>query len=522
MALHREVGPTSIKCLPVESPFSSFKFVERRFSGRASVRRLFSLARSFGMQTLVVERIPARGIIRDENDEIRTYVSDYRMRSLVRLSFWKTKFDRPKGLKSCQSRHLIGYAILKHDIAPSRSVDEWHVFESVFRKYPHKHNCVPNPSNHVLAVGECDFSIPGVLYCQQNGLNKTCAHVALRSLLSRRPGTEDISYKKINELAASVSKGSSFDPSAGLTVQQISAVLRGFGVLFFAIDYREDPGAREDLPYQKFLYAGVESGAGALLGFHLSGPSVAGNDEGHIIPFYGHTFNKDTWAPDADVSYFNVGRDFGYFPSGSWTSSFLGHDDNFGPNFCVPRLYIKSEQADYVVELLNEGVTYSGAYAEVVSLRFLYSLLPKFQNSSNEWLKRLAEWAHPDRQQVVLRALSLPKERFVTHLEANQDWKGNQENPVVTDLLRKFLPTNLWVVEISLPHLFPANERKLGDIVLDASVPVNPKNLVDFRKFVVARVPGKYAFVSSVVRGKPRFLNIPSRIVSHMPVMKCG
>jgi len=476
------------------------------------------------MQTLVVEDIPARGIIEIENKEILEYTCDYKMADLKRLSFWKKKFKLPKSLNSCKSKELIGYAILKHDIAPSRSVDEWHVFESVFRKYPHKHNCVPNPSNHVLAVGECDFSIPGVLYCQQNGLNKTCAHVALRSLLSRRPGTEDISYKKINELAASVSKGSSFDPSEGLTVEKIRAVLKGLGVGFRDIDYTKHPKHwRKTHPYEKFLYAGVESGAGALLGFHFSGPKVdrKKKKERHIIPFYGHTFNKDTWAPHADVSYFNIGAGVGYFPSGSWTSSFLGHDDNFGPNFCVPRLYIKPEQADYVVELLNNGVAYDGVYAEAVSSSFLYSLLPWFQDSTNEWLKRLCEWA--DAQQVVLRPLSVQKNTFTVHLRANRDWEGNKESSRVTAFLNSLLPDMVWVVEISVPHLFPANERKLGEIVLNAAIRPRQKDPVDSAAFVLARVPGWYIIAGPPRKGKPRSIGIyPSRVVSHMPLMKCG
>jgi hypothetical protein len=336
IAAHRRVTPTSVECLSVGPPFSNFKYFESHFLDLPSVRRLFSLARSFGMQTLVIEDIPAQGIIKNENEEIKKYVRDYRMDGLQRLSFWQAKFKQARSLNSRKSEEVIGYAILKHDVAPSRDVNKWHVFEAVFRKYQHKHNCVPNPKEYTFVIGERDLSVPGVLYCQQNGLNKACAQVALRSLLSRRPSIKDISYEEINGLAARVPrpKASSFDPSEGLDVTQIRSVLKGFGVSFFDIDYTNQKELRETHPYQKYIYAGVESGAGALLGFHLSG-LLANNYERHIIPFYGHTFNKDTWAPDADVSYFNIGADIGYFPSNCWTSSFLGHDSSFRLGFCI-------------------------------------------------------------------------------------------------------------------------------------------------------------------------------------------
>ena len=145
----------------------------------------------------------------------------------------------------------------------------------------------------------------GVLYCQQNGLNKSCAQVALRSLCAPRAPGGDISYRAINRLAGS--GGTSVEPWSGLTVPQIQAVLKGLGIDFLDVDYAAMPTAeRSRLPYQKLLYAGIESGAGALLGFRLAGAG-AQQDAKHIIPFFGHTFNQDTWVPNAGAAYFHVG-----------------------------------------------------------------------------------------------------------------------------------------------------------------------------------------------------------------------
>ncbi len=144
----------------------------------------------------------------------------------------------------------------------------------------------------------CDreLEICGVLYCQQNGLNKACAQVALRSLCSIHRNPSDVSFRRINELAGQVS--GAFDPSQGLEANQLCAVLDGFGIGYTDIDYNTvDVIDRDALAYQKFVYAGIESGAGALLGFKLVGPEATGH---HIIPFFGHTFNRDMWVPDTE------------------------------------------------------------------------------------------------------------------------------------------------------------------------------------------------------------------------------
>lgn len=417
-------------------------------------------------------------------------------------------------------KDLIGYAILKHDIVESTDYDHWHVFEAVFRKYPHPHNCVPASTVFKVTIGDKHYSVHGVLYCQQNALNKSCAHVALRSLISRHLPEGDIAYRKINDLAE-IHPESEKKPGDGLTVAEIRKVLQGLGIGFRDIDYTQDDSLRETHPYQKFLYAGIESGAGGLLGFHLSGPVVSSQGPPrHIIPFFGHTFNKDTWVPDAELSYFNLGGSVGYVPSENWTSSFIGHDDNFGSNYCVPRLYVTQKQADYVVELLNKGAQYGGVQAEAVTLNFIYSLQSSLTKSSgnNDWIKRLVEFIKV--KKIVLRAIFVPKSTYLKQLKSMADWDGKREDETIVELLEKLLPDNIWVVEISLPQLFPANERKIGEVLLNPYEPVDAEHDVDFRLFLMARLPCFYFFLKSFETTRPDFLRISSKIQSHMPLIK--
>jgi len=518
---HRKVSSNAVEIISTASPFSGFQFVEDYFDSSPAVHRCFSLARSAGVQTLVFEDIDEAGLVLDENQEIKTYAPDHVMTGLKRLSFWKSKFKRGVALKSKNDSDLIGYAIIKKDCSPSRGYDTWHIFESVFTKYPHKHNCMHRaPSSNINVCGY-EFSVQGVLYCQQNTLNKVCAHVALRSLLAGRLSAGDISYSKLNSVARSVSAGH-YDPANGLGPVQIRAILDDLGVPFRDVDYVEseksNPNIREELPFQKYLYAGVESGAGALLGFKLTGPQAV--DAKHIIPFFGHTFNKDTWAPDADASYFQIGASVGYIPSESWTSSFIGHDDNFGPNFCVPRSYVTPDQAEYVVEIIDDGLKFGGVQAEALSLTFLYSLHPYLSSfKNNSWIDRLARDSHPHIQRVVLRAFAVHKDEYISHLSGVKDWDGNVENPDIPDLLTTLLPEKIWMIEISLPQLFPANERKLGEVVLNPFVSFDSRKPINYSHFLFARVPELYFFVKDVVSGKPEFMTIPSQITSHTKVL---
>ena len=509
---HRCVAPVSLVDHDVRRPFSNFDFVEDRFSGCLAVRRLFSQARAFGGKTVVEEDIPPVGVVADENAEIRGRWHDYETGGLKRLSFWRSV--RPqRGRPRFRSRDLLGYAILKQDTVGSRDVRRWHVFESVFVKYPHRHNCVHHAPVYPLRVGDEQFSVKGVLYCQQNGLNKACAQVALRTLCALHVPDTELPYSRINRLAANAEAEAS-GPEEGLTVPRIRAVLRGLGVGFRDVDYRGSPDdLREILPYQKYLYAGVESGAGALLGFRFSGPSAQG--EHHIIPAFGHTFNQDTWVSNADAAYFHVGEQTRYVPSEAWLSSFIGHDDNFGSNFCVPRSYITPDQAEYVVELFHDGVCYSGVVAEAIAVDYLYSVLPSVAPRSHRWLCRLLGYALD--QQVVLRAVAVTRRQYLRHYRAARDWGRGSERSDMLDVLKKHLPPRLWMVEVSVPELFPVNERKLGEIVLDATRPIGEQ--FDFSLFLLARFPGQILVLEEIEPdGGPQFVPIPSGLQSHTPV----
>ena len=475
-------------------------------------------------------------------------------------------------------------------------------------------NCVPVEKEFKVTVCGKSFKVKGVLYCQQNSLNKACAQVALRSLILNATDHEDISYRKIHDLA--MDGGKDFDPGGGLSAWRIQKVLHGLSIPFEDMDYSvlNDPEVnkliqevctvlkkeghtlsevdqqhleqlisyeaesslenalaplrndsctlswnciepffegygtglkgkvkslisnyrisnanfrirspisklREQYPYQKYLYAGVESGGGALLGFDLAVP-VGERGGRHIVPVYGHTFNKDTWVPNATNAYFRVGKDTQYVTSSNWLSSYLMHDDNFGPNYCLPRSYVLPEQVSYILSILREGSKYGGLTAEAIGIDLLYTIgaqvLDPKESWHNQWHQRLLESIR--QEEVVLRAVCLTRDEYVQHLRDNQDWSGKMEFKMLPGLLFNSLPKMIWMVEYSVPELFPTNLSKLGELLFDATILPDEKKMPDYGVFLLGRFPGVYVLKQKTTTGGVPYIFYKSNFKSHTKV----
>lgn len=511
----------------IRRDFSNFEHVDGNYRPDSkitnrqiqAVRRLFSQARSSKARTMVIEPLPAEGLIADENIELRRLFPKYSMDGLRRLSFW-TCPDEVVQRNQHLDKHLIGYAVLKLDTirTPSGQVahQAWHVFESVIGQQPLSYAFVPRPREYALRIGARNFKVSGSLYCQHNGLNKACAQVALRSLLAHRLEDSDISYSRINKIAGKVRR---FHPKKGLDAEQIMRVLEELKITYTSLNLQETPKFRKR--YHDYLYAGIESGEGALLGFRLKGPDA---DERHIMPFFGHTFNPDTWLPYAEQDYFHVGdTSLKYISSGAWTGSFIGHD-GLGSNYCVPRLYIPPAQVDFIAVLHRDGFPSHGVRAEVLALDYLDRCQKRTWPSGpgsvaeNSWLLRLRNYV--GERQAVFRALPVTREEYLAHLRAMRDWRGNRESNTVVEAISQHLPQRLWMIEVSIPELFPLNKRKIGCIILDGSKPLSKDR--DFgNSFVYARLPEQYIFFVGADRsGTENFRVDSSNLKSHVRVLE--
>jgi hypothetical protein len=461
-----------------------------------------------------MEEVPAAGAVADERGEIKGLFPDYQMAALCRLSFWRTKFHHENEIAQQAIGDCVGFAILKHDVSAAQQVNEWHVFESVIVQYPHQHNFLPFANEFEVKVAGSKFKLRGVLYCQQNKLNKACAQVALRSVCATYLNNPNLTYRQINALA--ILAGEPNTPGKGLSSTQILRVLDGLKIPHYQIYYPALPHKekwRALLPYQKVIYSGIESGSGALLAFSMAGPRAG--DVGHIVPVFGHTFNEDTWAPNAEGDYFRIGHKIRYIPSEAWLSSFIAHDDNFGSNLCIPKDFIKRKRAEFAVALRPRGFEYPGFVAEIVASDYFYSLLPQLDDLPNRWMQRLRKYV--TWRKLILRTVPNTKSDYLAHLGAMEDWQGQKESPQTVKDIGSMLPEKLWIVEVSIPDLFSTNKRKLGELLLDATRAYTGKG--DYSFFVMARLPGVFAFFDRLDgRHHPRFIPVKSEIQTHTPV----
>ena len=512
--MSRLATASNVKVVSLAPPFSNFDFVDDHFQGIFPIRRLFSQARSRQCQTVVLEEIPAAGAVTDENNEIKTLFPDHQMNGLRRVSFWRSHFTKEAEIARQNEANCLGFAILKHDVSPVGQVNEWHVFESVIVQYPHEHNYLPFAIAFEVRVGGSKFKLRGVLYCQQNGLNKACAQVALRSICATYLNEPDLTFQRINLLA--IRRGEPNTPGKGLKTRQILRVLDGLKIPYYDIFYPARAAHekwRAKLPYQKVIYSGVESGSGSLLAFNMAGPKAGA--VGHIVPVFGHTFNEDTWAPNAEGDYFQIGHKIRYIPSEAWLSSFIAHDDNFGSNLCIPKEFIRRKRANFAVALRPRGFEYPGFVAEIFASDYFYSLLSQLGGSSNRWMRRLHNYVAD--QKLILRTVPNTKADYLKHLGELSDWQGNKELPQTVKDIGSMLPEKLWVVEVSIPDLFSTNKRKLGELLLDATRLITSRG--DYSFFVLARLPGVYAFFERLDgRKHPLFLSAQSQIQTHTPV----
>jgi hypothetical protein len=506
---------TSLEVVSVDRPFSGFQFAEDRFAGSPPIRKLFSLNRCREGRSLIIEKVPPKSMVEEENEEMADLYPDFLHVDLCRISFWKRAVTATS-LEELTDDDCIGYALLKLDQVPSLGFGRWIIYEAVFATYPHPHSYVNASRTFRFRAGDHEYSVNGCLYAQQNGLNKTCAQVALRSICSTYLGNNGISYREINRLAASVTPG--FNPSDGLHAGEAEAVLSGLAIPYASLDYdhaaKSITDIRQKIPYQKLIYSGIESGCGALVSFSLSGPQAPRC--GHMIPFFGHTFNEDSWPPQADGAYFKIGESIQYIPSRAWTSSFIVHDDNFGANLCIPQGFLPAESIRHVIELLPPGWAYSGVEAEVAAADYFYSILPELsQFGGLPWMRRLLEYVRSKR--LILRHVPISKSDYLDSLGAVEDWDGKKEAKEVIELLEAVVAEKFWMVEVSIPDVFSTNKRKLGEILLDAEFPISLA--LDGANFIMARFPGCFVFFESLdATGMPTFSTTPSNLLSHVPL----
>lgn len=534
----RTSAGVSLEIITIERPFSFFKIAQERFTRCDPLRRIFSQVRLHDGKTMVIEKLGNPDDLREENEDLKKHSPDFTGSTAYRLSFFQKKFSTKRGLATTKETEFIGYAVLKTDTAPSfgKSGVIQRVYESVIRPSRHDNNFVRGSQNWPCRVDGKQFNVCGYLYAQQNGVTNICAHVALRTAAARFHPSGDMSYREMNRLLG-------FDQvnvkTQGLDLQQMVKVLEAAGATCFQADYSQSNVNAP--PFQKYLYGSIESGFPAIIIFG----TTAADGSLHAIPVFGHTFNQDTWVPNAEDSYFKIGEGTKYIPSESWLSMFVAHDDNWGSNYCIPRHYLQPWQNEepppapaqptppkadengdekfvpgvaHIISTMPKEVKLNPLRAEVIGADFLFTILPKLPAENNPWAKRLLHYAN--RNLLVLRPYLLDPAEYTTHLAKIKDWQYKTILPFWVRALKTSLKTErLWMIELSVPELFSANLRKVGEVLVRAEV--LPAVERDFGSFVLARLPGYFVLHAGGPPDNPNFSFLPSGAEGHVELIGC-
>lgn len=485
MADFRSAPGRSPQWIGSRGTFSNFEFVDQNFASHSILRRIFSLARKLGYGGFLIEHIVEADckLLAEENRALALRLPDFNGATVTRFSFFTGERESAPG-------EFLGYAIFKQD--RNASGDFGHVYEAVMkpprgRPYNNFIHCL-GTYQVVCTLGV--FSVRGALFAQQNDATFVCAHVALRTLLSTMLPDRDIDYATINRLAGvdhtdpAVRVGArQMTRGRGLRPQQIEAVIRGIGFEPDLVTHEpdvEDAALPEGVEFQRLLYGYLESGSPALLGFTLA-PGVSGASSRHIIPVLGHTFNEDLWVPEAERQYFAHNR--GYFPSESWLSTWVAHDDNFGPYVCLPRHYLGRAQFRLLVGCRLNGVSRPAEVAEAFAYDFARKLVDGLGDTGRTWLGRFAAFSRASL--LVLRTFVVEKSVYAQHLSSLRDKENFDFEEANQERFLAALPERFWLIEFSAPELFPASRRKFGDILVHPDAAV-----ARHRAVIAARLPG--------------------------------
>jgi hypothetical protein len=492
----------------IEKHFSNFLYIDEKYGSNPVLRRIFSLARKHSYQSLLIDKITEEecALLAHENNALSTRRPDYKGSEVHRISFFKSQKGRQPGMFD-----FLGYVVFKRDYFSTQPQPRDHVFESVtppFRQ-AEQNNFIHCQRRYEVNTSLGKFPVCGVLYAQQNDTTFVCAHVGLRSTLACILPDADISYERLNTLAGIDHKNRQVGNGAGLTPADIEKILAGLNLPFEKLVH--EPSQQLNLPtdYQRYLYGFVESGFPALVGFELDDPNPIGNRQSrHAIPVFGHTFNEDTWLPQAQRAYF--GSKLSYYPSENWLSTFVVHDDNFGPYYCLPRHFLKQNSFRILFGLKRSATTFTALQAEAIGFAFMDAIVRRIPQTGNDWYDRFSVFTRQG--WLVLRTSLVKKEDYLEHAQSTRAWDGTSLEAELHQKLGDCLPPLFWQIEASAPELFASSRRKFGEVLLPCDKPL-PTSLN--RPFMLAtRLPG----VLFIQRGEPQLEVFPTNLKSHTPL----
>ena len=513
-----------------------------------------------GARTIVIEDGLKDALdLQEEDQDILALRPDFKLdeTEVCRISFFRDVISKST-IGAIAEDSFIGYAIFKRDGIKDR------IYESVFATSKRENNFVRGAPSWTCAVAGREFTITGHLYAQQNGVTNCCAHVAVRTAATCFLG-EDLSYRQMNKWVSEYRKAEGIDetpPGEGLTNLEICHILEKSGAKTFVADFEQ--AKLSPIPYQLRLYSSVESGFPTIMFFGLEQQADEDKRGYHAIPIFGHTFNEDMWVPSADMMYFPLHKVTKCLTSSAWVSMFIGHDDNYGSNGCIPQHYMephricRNEEGHailddngktftcrqqggsvlYAIATVPSNIKADPIEAEAIAADYLLTILEEvpetFPGWHERWQNRLALHKSDTGtllvrrpEKMILRTSLVTGSEYCDHIRSVRGWDSNKR---ITDSIKEILSSvaddPFWMTEVSIPELFSANRRKVGEVLIRADR--EPSLQRDAGSFLFARLPGCFAFLepsdsaaSSPADYAPSFLYVPVDIDDHVELLGC-
>lgn len=477
--------------------------------GEGAVHRLCSLMRKMGAATLLKEELEPNQEIKEEFEDIITRIGRpfETPPEAYRLSFFAAPC-RDGNWQALPESSFLGYAVvlrvkLPTDVdvvermRPSGNLTyileavthpPSHIVESKGGEYEGKG--VTNYYVHCkrafkTTVGtretQRDYVVDGAMFCQQNGLTHVCAHAVLRMILNTddRLANHKVTNRELNGYLG-INHGK-VPVGEGLTIDQVHQIGKSLGLVTRAGLFLEQP----TVDYAEFIYPLVESGYPVCLAFSTT------HDRGHVLAVIGHTMNSDKWDCEAHLAY--RPEAFGrYHASASWVDHFIVNDDNFGMYTCMPVSYLRNkmlpqydmrQRAIYAFSFLPGSIDVIPYLAEKVAISLVSNLANSLSAQPNKWLERVRQQIRHRRKGVVARTVICSKRDYIEYLRSTDTGTDSDGRGPVTTIPGPLAnaPDDMWLTEISLPDLYTANKRKLGDILTDAQTgTVNGQSTANF------------------------------------------
>ncbi len=463
------------------------------------LHRLCTLMRKMKVESFIKEELELNDELLEEQNMVTQRYNQKIGLTATRLTFFQSLPPSSKweDQEELPDDHLLGYAVIATLELPD---DEYRTYllESVVRPpsiwvrdaedrisiEPITNYYVHNTRDFETTIGTEEKSrtltLTGSFFAQQNDITHVCAHAALRMAInsSSTLNTEKLTNKMINEiLGIDFSKpekcvghidGDPGGTKEGLDIQELEEVIRRLGGRTISANFVENTSVE----YDQFIYPFAESACPVILGiegWNFNRSSIIS----HVVSVLGHTLNSDRWEPEARTGYGGFPTE-SYTPVTGWVGHYIINDDNFGMYVTLPsdmlRNYLVPSKnpnlhATRAVAIVPSGVRLSGLSAERRAVWIAQSLIGGIKiEPPIIWLERLAQ----SFQNIVSRTLLQTKASYRQYIDGLVQNGQITLTPEIEQRLDN-MPEHVWVSEITLPHLYTGNKRKLGDVIIRAN-----------------------------------------------------